>query len=174
MRTRFVHLLMAIVPIVLMASCDRPQPEPDLPPLTAAEITADLLWERLTIESDYGDYNFWPGHEGENPGQSPHGPVHRIYANKTLLEALPIANRIAPNGSLIVKDNLNAARELDVITVMAKIEGFDPEHGDWYWASFEPDGTVRAAGALPTCVACHAGVSANDYVIVRRLDETLE
>ena len=101
MRTRFVHLLMAIVPIALVASCDRPQPEPDLPPLTAAEITADLLWERITIESDYGNYNFWPGHEGENPGQSPHGPVHRIYANKTLLEALPIANQIAPNVTIM-------------------------------------------------------------------------
>ena len=113
MRIGLIRLMIAIVPLALMVSCDRPQPEPDLPPLTVGEISADALWSRISVESDYADYSFWPGHEGENPGQSPHGPVHRIYVNRTLLESLPAASRIAPNGSVIVKDNLNAARELE-------------------------------------------------------------
>lgn len=156
-----------------VVGCSRSAPEPVLPPLEVSEISAQALWDRITVESNYREYSYWPGHEGERPGQSPHGPVHRIYVNRTLLDALPIADRIAPAGSIIVKDNLNSARELNAITVMAKVEGFDPEHDDWFWASYGPDGTPRGAGALDGCIACHDGVSANDYVIVRLLDAPL-
>jgi cytochrome P460 len=170
MRARLLPLTIVIVTAVVLASCERSVPEPDLPPLSAETISAEVLWDRIAVESDYTDYGFWPGHEGDSPGQSPHGAFHRIYVNRTLLSALPIANRTAPNGTLIVKDNLNSAREIDSITVMAKIDGFDPENGDWYWAKYGPDGSVQAAGALAGCITCHAGVAANDYVILRRLD----
>lgn len=144
--------------------------EPLLEPLEASEISSEGLWQRITEESDYSSYAFWPGHEGELPGQAPHGVLHRIYVNRTLLEALPAADRMVPAGSIIVKDNLDASRNLLSITVMAKIDGFDPENGDWYWAAYNPDGTTRAAGALESCISCHEGLKSNDYVIVRQLD----
>jgi cytochrome P460 len=171
MRIRLPGLTLAVLTALILASCDRRVPEPDLPALSADSISAKVLWDRFTVESDYTDYGFWPGHTGVNPGQSPHGVFHRIYVNRTLLAALPIARLSAPDGALIVKDNLNAARQLDSITVMAKIDGYDPENGNWYWAKYEPDGTVQVAGALSGCITCHEGVAANDYVILRRLDE---
>lgn len=167
------RVAMGVALAFVVVGCSRSVPEPVLPPLEVSGISAQALWDRITVESNYREYGYWPGHEGERLGQSPHGPVHRIYVNLTLLDALPVADRIAPVGSIIVKDNLNSSRELNSITVMAKVEGFDPDHNDWYWASYGPDGTPRGAGALDGCIACHDGVSANDYVIVRMLDAPL-
>lgn len=156
--------------MVLLAGCTGSAPEPELPPLTVEEISAESLWDRITVESEYTNYGFWPGHEGELPGQSPHGVIHRIYVNRTLLDSLPIRSRVAPDGAIIVKDNLNASRELEGITVMAKVAGYAPESGDWFWASYEPDGTAVTSGAVTGCISCHAGVVSNDYIIVRELD----
>jgi len=160
----------ALLPACL-AGCNRQVEEPLLAPLEADEISGERLWERIASESDYTSYAFWPGHEGERPGQAPHGVIHRIYVNRTLLEGLPAADLKAPAGSIIVKDNLDASGNLGAITVMAKVPGFDPENGDWYWARYTPDGTAAAAGSLQSCIVCHAGVADNDYVIVRPLDK---
>jgi len=163
-------LLAALFGIV---SCSTGETEPNLDPLKASEISPERLWQRITEESNYTQYAYWPGHEGEQPGQSPHGVIHRIHVNRTLLEALPVADSRAPVGSLIVKENLNAAHELYSITVMAKVDGYDPEHDDWYWAYFFPDGSVRVAGSPAGCITCHSGVASNDYVIVQRLNAPL-
>lgn len=86
---------------------------------------------------------------------------------------MPVEERVAPNGSIIVKNSFNAARtELVSISVMAKVEGFNPSGSDWFWVSYDPDGTALASGAVEGCIACHAGMSENDYVIVRPLDFT--
>jgi hypothetical protein len=81
-------------------------------------------------------------------GQAPHGQFHRIRVNEPLRSALPISDRSAPNGSIIVKENYNAAEELQGYTVMAEVEGFNPDGGDWFWASYGGDGSVRNQGAL--------------------------
>ena len=169
-RRLIVSGAIAISVALVIVSCTGVETEPLLDPIAAADISAQSLWERITEESDYTEYSFWPGHEGEKPGQSPHGVVHRIYVNRTLLEGLPAADARAPDGSIVVKDNLNAARELVAITVMAKVEGYAPETGDWFWARYAPDGTVQAAGAIASCIVCHQGVASNDYVIVQQLN----
>ena len=53
---------------------------------------------------------------------------------------------------------------------MAKVNGYASESGDWFWASYAPDGTTRVAGLVGGCISCHEGVVSNDYVIVRQLD----
>jgi hypothetical protein len=90
----------------VLIGCSRLE-EPRLAPLGRDEISAEPLWQRITEESVYADYAFWPGHEGERPGQSPHDRFHRIHINRTLREALPVAGRVAPPGAIIVKINLN-------------------------------------------------------------------
>lgn len=156
----------------LTVSCEgRAVEEPELPALSGSKIDGARLWERITNESDYGSYAEWPGHEGLRPGQSPHGAWHVVRVNRTLREALPSSDAMAPAGSIIVKENYSADKTLAKITVMAKAPGFNTDNGDWFWASYDPDGTVSAEGSLNGCITCHEGMKGNDYVIIRPLDE---
>lgn len=157
----------------LLSACGTDPVEPDVAPLESEEISASRLWNRITEEAPYESYSFWPREEGVQPGQAPHGPFHRILVNKALMDSLPRDDRIAPHGSVIVKENMNTAREVTGYTVMAKVDGFDPENGDWYWARYDTDGTVGAAGSVDSCIQCHAGMGSNDYIIVHRLDRPL-
>ena len=157
--------------VLLLSACEQELVEPDVEPLTTEEISAERLWERIMVEAPYESYSFWPGEEGIQPGQAPHGPFHRVFVNKTLYQSVPVSDAAAPNGSLIVKENLDTARELTSFTVMAKVSGFDPEHGDWFWARYLADGSVAAAGSVQSCIVCHAGMRENDYIIIDRIDE---
>ena len=156
---------------ILFISCKE---ETLFEPLSGAEINGEKLWERINVEGDYSAYSFWPGHEGINPGQAPHGVNHRIYINNSLKAALPIANSTAPFGTIIVKESMNSDEVLQNITVMAKVEGFNPEGGNWFWAAFSPDGEVKAEGTPKGCISCHEGMKSNDYIIVRPLALAIE
>lgn len=164
MNKLIIYLLFTIC---LLVSC---REEVEVLPLTSGEINGERLWTRISSDSKYTDYSFWPGHEGINPGQAPHGVNHRIFINKELIKALPIENRTAPGGTIIVKENMNADEKVVKITVMAKVEGYNPEGGNWFWAAYSPEGEVQAEGTPAGCVSCHVGMKDNDYIIVRPLD----
>ncbi len=164
-------LLVCLILITFFIACKK---EKVLPPLKLDEINGTRLWERISIETDYTDYSYWPDHEEIKPGQAPHGSYHKIFINNQLLDSLPLENRIAPEGSIIVKENMNIDKKFVKMTVMAKIKGFNPEGGDWFWAAFSPDGEVLAEGVPAGCFNCHTGMKDNDYVIVRPLDYPFE
>ncbi len=64
----------------------------------------------------------------------------------------------APEGSVSVKEEYGdeAGTTLGGITVMKKIEGYDPEQNDWFWAMYMPDGSVGMSGKVGMCSGCHA------------------
>jgi hypothetical protein len=162
----------------LTFSCTK-EKEPILTPLSSSEISGERLWKRITVETDFDIYANWPGQDGMRPGQSPHGKFHEVYINATLASALPIASKTAPNGSIIVKENFNADKKLTNIAVMAKVTGYNPDDGDWFWAIYDPQGMIIVnnnfplEGRLDYCYKCHAGVKDNDYVILWPLDAQL-
>lgn len=166
------HAVLFAVLLVVLVGCAK-EKEVVLPPLSASEITGERLWQRITVESDWDTYAHWPGQDGLIPGQSPHGKYHETYINAALASALPIASRTAPYGSIIVKENFTADRKLSNISVMAKVQGYDPEKGDWFWAKYDPKGKIAAAGKVAGCSDCHAGVKENDYIILWQLDAPL-
>ena len=162
---------LTVLALLSLAACEPELVEPDVEPLGSDTISGERLWERISEEAPYESYSFWPNEEGVQPGQAPHGPFHRIFVNRPLRDSIPIADRTAPDGSIIVKENLNTSQELVSYTVMAKVDGYDPENGDWFWAVYGPDGMVRAAGAMDSCIVCHEGLVRNDYIIVYPLDK---
>ena len=164
-------MLIVLLALTGFAGCSRMAPEPELPALTADEVDGARLWERMTGESDYRTYSEWPGHAGLQPGQSPHGVWHRVSANRNLFDALPLSDSIAPAGTIIVKENFDNSRELKNLTVMAKVDSWDPDNGDWFWGMYGPDGTVLAEGSLGGCISCHEGMKVNDYVVINPLNE---
>jgi hypothetical protein len=166
--------LLLVCAACLLAGCSRPkEKETIVPPLTLSEVSGPRLWQRITVDTDWDTYGHWPGLDGLRPGQSPHGKFHEVYINATLAGSLPNAARVAPDGSIIVKENFNAEKKLTNVTVMAKVKGFNPEDGDWFWARYEPSGKVIDAGEVEACYKCHEGVKDNDYVILWQLDAPL-
>lgn len=157
-------LIVLLLPGIL--SCSK-ESEIMMSPLRVDGISGEALWERISDESPYIRYSYWPGHEGLRPGQSPHGPLHKIYVNGTLMKSLSTAPQRAPQGSIIVKENYTTEEVLDKITVMARLEGYG-ESG-WFWAAYTPGGEVLAEGEPRGCVSCHAGMKDNDYIIVKPL-----
>lgn len=161
--------LLIILLSLLLFSCGQEE-ERLVEPLSVDEISGERLWQRITEDTDYRNYGFWPGHEGYSPGQAPHGPVHRIFVNEPLLSELPIDPPVAPDGSIIVKENRQGDRSLTGYTVMAKVEGYTEAPAEWFWARYEPDGSILAEGAVGGCISCHGGVQDNDFIIVYPLD----
>ncbi|MCK5673083.1 MAG: cytochrome P460 family protein [Spirochaetales bacterium] len=161
--------IIIFIMIIIISACSKPV-EQSTTPIKVSEIKGDILWKRITEEANYETYSFWPDHEGIQPGQSPHGTYHRIFINKVLVEDLPSKDMILPEGSIIVKENLNSEKSLDAITVMVKVKNYNPDAGDWFWAKYTPEGEVLAEGTPGGCIGCHEGMDENDYIIVRPLD----
>ena len=60
------------------------------------------------------------------------------------------------------------------ITVMYRSKGADPQHGDWYWLKYLPDGSIARtpekegkkaiAGKVASCIECHSKAGGKDLV----------
>ena len=129
----------------------------------------DTLWNWL----QRAGYTSWTGLDGTPPdfqeGQSPHGALIKVY-----LSPRTAANpNDPPIGSVIVKENYNPDGKLMAITAMHRSPGYDPRHGDWYYAKYMPDGTIATtppemksmpiAGRFKMCVECHSGAGGDDF-----------
>lgn len=132
----------------------------------------DALWAWLKRV----DYRKWKGTDGRPPefqeGQSPHGALIKTYINKEAASDL----ENLPSKSIIVKENYNPERRLMAITVMQRSKGYDPEHGDWYYAKYRPDGKIDTtppemksmpiAGRFMMCIECHSGADGDDFAFL--------
>jgi len=138
------------------------------------------------VAAPYTDWPFEPGvPEGYYIGQQPHGLILRSFVNDIALEAIGSDAEAFAEGSIIVKENHvddhtegDAEAEapepqtavpdfegnLESLTFMVKVPGYNPEAGDWFWAKMQPDGTIDAAGQPAGCIGCHGQVADNDYV----------
>ena len=127
------------------------------------EKTAEGIWQEIQGYSNWGQAVDWTGVKASLDGT--HGNFVQIWLNQ---EALPSfedsTSANLPYGSISVKEGYSSSdgTSINTITVMKKIEGFDPDHGDWFWASFDPNGDVNKAGSISSCYNCHA--SGTDYI----------
>lgn len=119
---------------------------------------------------DDAEYEHWapyPGlPAGFYEGSRPHGALLKTYVNR-----VGAANPDdPPHGTIIVKENYSPEEELAAITVMKRVEGYDTEHRDWWYAKYTAAGEVaeqggnEVAGRVPSCRSCHANAGGNDYV----------
>lgn len=133
---------------------------------------AEDLWRDMRGYAD--TWRSFPGMDGWQEGESPHGEWLQLYVNAA---ALAEPDGLA-DGTIIAKENHSARDDatLQSITVMKKIEGYAPAHGNWFWAAFTPQGAIVVnehgvplagrigAGADEGCIACHASAGGDDYV----------
>ncbi len=72
-----------------------------------------------------------------------------------------------PEGTLLVKENLDEAGDPDGFFAMYKaFEGYDPEGNDWYWLRVDGAGATGNSGQVGFCKDCHGGGTAavSDFV----------
>ena len=115
---------------------------------------ADSLWTYIIETDPYREWAVWPGYEELVKGAS-HSVWLRTYANEIAIEGAREGGML-PYGSIIVKDNFAEDREtLKVVSPMHRVEGFNPEGGDWFWVNYGGEGKVMAAGKVKACIDCH-------------------
>lgn len=107
--------------------------------------------------------------------QSIHGSGRYLRDWVNPLAAQALASRAAvtfPVGAVIVKEKYAGPTSLEpdlvAIGVMIKrAAGFDPAHGDWDYAYYEPAlGIVQSSAQTEHCGNCHAAAAASDFVYV--------
>jgi len=165
--------------VVSMSSPARPQgsgssraaPQRATRPPTPEEFYQNF-WKHLTRkESPYQKWSSFPGKEGPQKGENPHGPATKTFLNKS---AASDPAKL-PEGSIIVTENYSEDQKtLRDITVMYRFKGTDPAHNDWYWLKYLPGGAIARssdkegkkpiAGKVASCIECHTRAGGSDFV----------
>ena len=145
-----------------------PQPEfgRDGPDTTGA-----ALWAYLQSENYQDTWTLWPGRGELYEGQEPHGLLLTTYLNDVALGAVENRSGTMPEGSIVAKENYMPDKTLAAVTVMYKVAGYNPDHNDWFFTKFLPDGTLdkmpngmAMEGKIPGCQGCHSAKRDNDYL----------
>lgn len=172
---RNVHMVARIavlfLPIMLFVACQGEAEEANLP---AAD--ANAVMDYVTETDRYTEWGTWPSDQWNDfdvnlVSGAPHGNVVRIYVNDIALEAADSFDGSLPEGSMIVKENYvgtdpQSPGELDALTIMYKVAGFNPDAADWFWVKAKPDGSqIDAEGAVEGCIGCHSQQGQRDYVL---------
>jgi hypothetical protein len=128
---------------------------------SADDLLADEIWAEIA------DWTSWelPAGWTDTPVESAtHNGYVVTYFNDTLAGWDTTGD--APEGSISVKEGYASAdsTELNNVMVMKKIPDYAPDAGDWFWATYAPDGEVKSSGSPSACTGCHAA-SPTDYVL---------
>jgi hypothetical protein len=133
-------------PAAAPATAERPGPD----------TTASAVWAFLREEDYRENWRLWPGKDRLYPGTEPHGMLLTTYVNPAAYDALQ-GGRVEdlPPGSIIVKENWMPDSTFDAATVMYRVDGYNPDHEDWLFAKFDPQGNPDGFGRAPMCQSCH-------------------
>ncbi len=146
--------------------------------------TAGKLWEKIQIDNYRKNWKMWPGKEAFYSGTAPHGTLLTTYVNDPAYKTIESKMELMPYGSIIIKENYTQDRSISDITVMQKIEGFNPGANDWFWARYSPGGVliitekdgrkIKLAGKIEACINCHSKQIYNDYIFTSSLSEEVK
>ncbi len=170
---RISSLLATATAIVAVACSPADQQEEHQPSMSAAlpDTTATSLWSHLE-DADYTvNFRLWPEKGELYPGTEPHGMLLTTYLNEVAFDALSNKAGTMPEGAIIVKENYMPDSILGAVTVMYKVDGYNPDFGNWFFVKRLANGTVEASGRVPMCQACHSAQAANDYLFTGSLTQ---
>jgi hypothetical protein len=141
-------------------ACD----ENDEQPPNLPDTSGAAMWAYLQQENYQQNWRLWPGKGELYEGTEPHGMLLTTYLNEAAFEALMNEAGEMPSGAIIVKENYTPGGTLDAVTTMYKVEGYNPDHNDWFWVKQSPTGVVDVEGRVEGCPNCHQAQAANDYI----------
>lgn len=166
---RFLLVIVCLVSIsVIFSGLDLAQGFPRGGGATQADTpvqpTGAALWQQLKTIDYKNKFKMWPGKTSFYQGTEPHGALLTTYVNIPAFMAIAGKKGTLPEGSIVVKENYSADKNLMAITVMYKVKIYNPEAGDWFWAKYAPDGKIEAEGKVDGCIKCHSTKKDNDYI----------
>jgi hypothetical protein len=176
--------LLVITLLISFAACaPQPQETDESPMASEAEeamgqavmempdTTGASLWSFLQHSDYQATWPLWPGKGRLYEGKEPHGMLLTTYVNPLALGAVNAKAGLMPDGATIVKENYTPDSVLAAVTVMYKVEGYNPEHNDWFFAKFLPSGELEMGpnempleGRVAGCQSCHGEQKDNDYL----------
>ncbi len=167
--TILLLLLFFLIPALVWA-VDKAKGKPEVEENFLSYITErgeDFL-SYITEVKPYKEWDLWPGTEKMYEGTEPHGVLLTTYVNKQALKGIEqgMLEQGMPDGSIIVKENYSADKELINVTSMYKRKGYNPEAGDWFWIVHTPDKEVDNAGKIGMCISCHSQMEHRDYLFI--------
>jgi hypothetical protein len=128
------------------------------------EADGAVLWKYITEDSPYSKWDHWPGLPGIYKGTPPHGAYLQVFLNKPALDAAR-NGKLMPAGSIVVKENYGPDKvTLMAVTLMYKVEGYNPAGDDWFWAKHKGDGSVEKEGRVKGCIGCHGAVKDTNWI----------
>ena len=128
------------------------------------EADGKAVYEFITKTSPYQQWAFFPGKAKFYQGKHPHGALLTTYVNTLALSGINAKVGTLADGAIIVKENYLPDKKLGAVTVMYRVNGYDPEAGDWFWAKYKADGSIEKEGKVVGCIGCHAAVVNNDWI----------
>ncbi len=137
--------------------------------LTMPGADAKELYLHITRDNPYEKWDLWPGKGKLYEGTEPHGALLTTYVNDVAKKSLDRGADEIGNGAIIAKENYAPNEKFVALTVMYKINGYNPGGGDWFWAKYGPNGEVLVAGKAEGCLKCHGRVEDTDYLWSRKL-----
>lgn len=112
----------------------------------------------------------WSDFGGYLESGAPHGATVRIFVNDVAVEAAESEDfsGTLPYGTIVVKENFGGTvdepGDVAALTVMYKVEGYNPAGGDWFWLKTPGDGSaIDAEGMVEGCIGCHSQEGNADY-----------
>ncbi|MBS1985405.1 MAG: cytochrome P460 family protein [Bdellovibrionales bacterium] len=122
-------------------------------------------------------YNTWNVIKPESLAEgveNPHSTISKTYASKSAADD----PKEFPMGSILIREDYDANRKRQSISVMYRIKDYDKDHGNWYWIKYLENGTVARgtdnkaiAGKVTTCIECHGKARGKDFVFSNDLAE---
>lgn len=122
------------------------------------------VYEYITKAKPYQSWALFPGKDKFYKGAHPHGALLTTYVSEGALDAINNKSGLFPVGSFIVKENYMPNKKLGAVTVMYRVDGYNADAGDWFWAKYNADGSIAKEGKVAGCIGCHAAVINNDWV----------
>lgn len=173
-RTTMMFLSLAIAafaasPLFTMAAHHEGKPPGETKKMEKPGPGGKELWGYLQKKGYTEKYSLWPGKGKLYKGAEPHGALLTTYVSKKALEAIEGKKGVMPPGSIVVKENYTPDKKLAAITVMYKVDKYNPDANDWFWAKYAPDGAIQAEGKVAGCIGCHGQQKDNDYLFTGKL-----
>lgn len=137
--------------------------------ITLPGADAAKLYEYITKNKPYPQWDLWPGKAKMYPGTQPHGEFLTTYVNDSGMFGIRNKKGIMPESTIIAKENYGYDKKFNTLTVMFKIKGYNPSAADWFWAKYDRDGKVLASGRAEACIKCHEKKRDNDYIFTGEL-----
>lgn len=164
MTTATETILLGMSFMVIAACANTQTAHPHAGPASSAEATAPA---RGT--GDFASWRTWTQTNSKRFLSKGHGGKWvDVYVPTQLAGVYRNGTRPVAAGFEVAKAGYTdqAGTQFAALTVMKKMQsGYDPDHGDWYYAVFGEDGqTVRMEGKVPMCIRCHQQAADRDYL----------